>query len=98
MFEMQDYDAKADLWSVGCIFYEMLVGTPPFKGSSPRDLYHNIKSKQLSVPTDVVLSHESLVILQRVSVLCENVWTENNEDDSLCSCSCWNEIQSGEYH
>jgi serine/threonine-protein kinase ULK/ATG1 len=67
VFEMQDYDAKADLWSVGCIFYEMLVGTPPFKGASPRDLYHNIKSKQLSVPSDIHLSQESLVILQRVS-------------------------------
>jgi hypothetical protein len=66
---MQDYDAKADLWSVGCIFYEMLVGVPPFKGSSPRDLYHNIKSKQLSVPTDCLLTQESLVILQRVRIL-----------------------------
>ena len=24
IFEMQEYDAKADIWSVGCVFYEML--------------------------------------------------------------------------
>ena len=63
---MQEYDAKADLWSVGCIFYEMLVGVPPFRGSNPRELYHNIKSKPLTVPTDVRMSQEALVILQRV--------------------------------
>ena len=29
IFEMQEYDAKADIWSVGCVFYEML-GHPSF--------------------------------------------------------------------
>lgn len=24
IFDMQEYDAKADIWSVGCVFYEML--------------------------------------------------------------------------
>lgn len=30
IFEMQEYDAKADIWSVGCVFYEML-GNPTFQ-------------------------------------------------------------------
>jgi serine/threonine protein kinase len=29
---MKDYDEKADIWSLGCVFYEMLVGSTPYKG------------------------------------------------------------------
>ena len=66
IFEMQEYDAKADVWSIGCIFFEMLVGTPPFKGSNPRDLFQNIRTKQLQVPADVVVGSDSLSILRKL--------------------------------
>ncbi|EDO17806.1 hypothetical protein Kpol_541p49 [Vanderwaltozyma polyspora DSM 70294] len=39
----QKYNAKADLWSVGTVLYEMCYGKPPFKASNHLELYKKIK-------------------------------------------------------
>ncbi|TPX35666.1 hypothetical protein SmJEL517_g01929 [Synchytrium microbalum] len=31
------YDSRCDLWSIGCIYYEMLSGTPPFGHATSKD-------------------------------------------------------------
>ena len=30
---MKEYNESADVWSLGCVYYEMLVGRTPFTGS-----------------------------------------------------------------
>ena len=40
-------DARSDLYSLGVIFYEMLVGTKPYKGASAMEVIHKHKRAEL---------------------------------------------------
>lgn len=35
-----NYDAKADLWSLGTIVYQCLTGKAPFSAQTPQQLKH----------------------------------------------------------
>ncbi|KAK9842751.1 hypothetical protein WJX74_001793 [Apatococcus lobatus] len=47
------YDAKADLWSVGTIFFELLTGRPPFSGANYLDLTRNILNREAAIPSQL---------------------------------------------
>ncbi|NXG58814.1 STK36 kinase, partial [Hemiprocne comata] len=49
----QPYDHKADLWSMGCILYELFVGTPPFYTSSIFQLIRLIVREPIKWPTAI---------------------------------------------
>lgn len=51
LIEEQPYDHNADLWSLGCIIYELLVGAPPFCTSSILNLIRLIRHEQIKWPT-----------------------------------------------
>ena len=53
LIEEQPYDYKADLWSLGCIMYELLVGAPPFCTASILHLIRLIRHEQIQWPTFV---------------------------------------------
>ncbi|KAM6946312.1 serine/threonine-protein kinase ULK2 [Aplochiton taeniatus] len=66
----QNYDAKADLWSIGTVIYQCLVGKPPFQANSPQDLrmfYEKNRALQPIIPreTSPHLGHLLLGLLQR---------------------------------
>ena len=42
VWENESYDNKCDIWSVGCILYEMACLRVPFRGTSIHQLYLNI--------------------------------------------------------
>ncbi|XP_057391698.1 serine/threonine-protein kinase ULK2 isoform X4 [Balaenoptera acutorostrata] len=66
----QHYDAKADLWSIGTVIYQCLVGKPPFQANSPQDLrmlYEKNRNLMPSIPreTSPYLANLLLGLLQR---------------------------------
>ncbi|KPP65075.1 serine/threonine-protein kinase ULK2-like, partial [Scleropages formosus] len=46
----QSYGAKADLWSIGAVVYQCLVGKPPFQASSPQELRLFYEKSRILVP------------------------------------------------
>lgn len=42
MIEGRTYDAKMDLWCIGVLCYELLVGNPPFESASHDETYRRI--------------------------------------------------------
>lgn len=49
----QKYDAKADLWSVGAVLYEMSVGRPPYRAQNHIELLKKIEaSKGVKFPDE----------------------------------------------
>ncbi|XP_018011706.1 serine/threonine-protein kinase fused [Hyalella azteca] len=51
LIEQQPYDQKADLWSLGCILFELLTGTPPFCTNSIVHLIEMVRTKPVQWPT-----------------------------------------------
>ena len=54
----EKYDAKADLWSVGTVLYEMMTARPPFRAQNHVDLLRRIErgEDRLKFPEEAVLS------------------------------------------
>ncbi|KAI9889821.1 MAG: Serine/threonine-protein kinase [Vezdaea aestivalis] len=54
----EKYDAKADLWSVGTVIYEMVLGKPPFRASNHVELLKRIEKQadEIRFPADVAIS------------------------------------------
>ncbi|XP_010262643.1 PREDICTED: serine/threonine-protein kinase ATG1c [Nelumbo nucifera] len=53
IMQLQKYDAKADLWSVGTILFQLVTGKTPFTGNNQIQLLQNIvKSNELRFPPD----------------------------------------------
>ena len=53
MIEGKDHDASVDIWSLGVLLYEFLVGAPPFEEARQRDTCRRIRDVDLKFPSFV---------------------------------------------
>lgn len=57
------YDYKSDLWSIGIIFYEMLMGFTPFKAKNIYELIRKIENDDIIIPNKFNISYDSRDLL-----------------------------------
>ena len=53
ILERKNYTTKCDIWSIGQIFYELMVGKLPWQGQSEETLLYAIKTKPLRCPKNI---------------------------------------------
>ncbi|XP_073980076.1 STKc_STK36 domain-containing protein fused [Rhodnius prolixus] len=61
LMEESPYDHNVDLWSLGCIAYEMLVGSPPFNTTSLLHLISLIRNESIKWPENISQNCQSLL-------------------------------------
>lgn len=66
------YTSKADLWSIGVVFYHMLQGRYPFFGMSNAELIKDIEKKTKSMPYKKEVSDLAKNLLQNLLVMDPN--------------------------
>ncbi|XP_021484486.1 aurora kinase C isoform X5 [Meriones unguiculatus] len=61
MIEARTYDEKVDLWCIGVLCYELLVGTPPFESSTHSETYRRILKVDFRFPPSVPVGAQDLI-------------------------------------
>lgn len=66
IMKYRQYDTKADLWSLGVIFYQMLTGRTPYTANSHAELMDNIENQSIIFPTAIKISNSAIDLLTKL--------------------------------
>ena len=60
------HGAKTDVFSLGCVFYTMLIGEPPFNTTSTRETLERVKKQDYHIPNNIGLSIDAKHLIERL--------------------------------
>lgn len=66
MIEGKTHDEKVDLWSLGVLCYEFLVGKPPFEAKSHEETYRRISRVEYTYPSQSNISDGAKDLVARL--------------------------------
>lgn len=83
VFGKLGYDEKVDWWSLGVIFFEMIIGYPPFYADSPKVTCQKILNwrKTLHIPPDASISREAMDLIHQLVCDKEDRLGNNGADE-----------------
>eukprot|EP01012_Entosiphon_sulcatum_P046007 TRINITY_DN615_c0_g1_i2.p1 TRINITY_DN615_c0_g1~~TRINITY_DN615_c0_g1_i2.p1 ORF type:complete len:313 (+),score=45.69 TRINITY_DN615_c0_g1_i2:786-1724(+) len=93
MVESRSYDATADIWCLGVLCYELLVGKPPFEAEGQRATYANIVKVNYTMPPDLPAGAKDLVSKLLVkdpkgrlplNDILDHPWIVQHRDSTIC--------------
>uniref|UniRef100_A0A6B2L876 non-specific serine/threonine protein kinase n=1 Tax=Arcella intermedia TaxID=1963864 RepID=A0A6B2L876_9EUKA len=56
----QGYSEEVDWWSLGCVFFECILGEPPFSGDSVEEVFNSIENWSEVIPETLKLVSDSV--------------------------------------
>ena len=59
------YNLKSDIWSLGCVFYELIMLKTPFRGESMKDLYKKVMKGEYP-PIPKTFSNKFQIVIDRI--------------------------------
>jgi serine/threonine protein kinase len=86
MVEGHTHDSSVDLWSLGVLTYEFLVGSPPFMAEGQQETYRRIAKVDLKFPASVSKEARDLIAKVRPGVRTAMEWCAN---ECWPAYSCW---------
>ena len=65
IWEDKPYSFKSDIWSIGCILYQMAALKMPFQGKNIKEVYHNLKNVNIP-PLPEKYSDDLMIVIKKL--------------------------------